>query len=92
MKLKFMSVIVMVIILIACAFQVSGEESSSNEILTPDYDKVLSARLENMLDHNNVYNDDFDDITIMVDNSIISLLDKGDEEGYIERNIVEGFV
>ncbi len=100
MKFKVLGVVLALFIVLACGFTVLGEETVAAPSETPEIsadatstdEKVLVARLENMLDHNNVYNDDFDSTYEMVNNSIIALIDKGDEDGFIKADIVEGFV
>ncbi len=100
MKFKIFGVVLALLIVLACGFTVSGEESVAFAGETPEISAeasaidqaVLLARLENMLDHNNVYNSDFDSTYEMVNNSIIALIDKGDEDGFIKADIVEGFI
>lgn len=57
-------------------------------------DKVLESRFLNMLNHNNVYNDDFYSDEELINNSIISLLDLRDRENdsYINEAYVKDFV
>lgn len=52
------------------------------------------ARFLNMLNHNFVYNSDFEDIDTIVNNSSLALLDLRDEnnEDFINETFVKGFV
>ena len=52
---------------------------------------VLKARFENMLNHNFVYGDDFTSDKVIIENSILALLDK-QVDGEIERGLVVGFI
>ncbi len=101
MKFKVLGVVLALFMVLACGFTVSGEESAempadtveiSTKAPVVDDERVLTARLENMLDHNNVYNRDFDSTYEMVNNSMIALIDRGDEDGFIKADIVEGFI
>lgn len=91
MKLRALGIALILVMILACGFTVSGEQNSS-PAASHDADAVLISRLENMLDHNQVYNDDFDSTNDMVNNSVIALLDKADGDGFIDRDIVSGFV
>ena len=55
-------------------------------------EELLVARVENMLSHNFVYNDDFDFTNVMVENAMQALVANCDEDGYLDRNLVNGFV
>lgn len=98
MKFKVIGVVLALFVLLACGFTVSGEQKSeaiATSLPTMSQkttDPVLAARLQNMLDHNRVYNDDYDSSVTMVDNSVMALIDKVDEDGFIDSNIVLGFV
>lgn len=52
---------------------------------------ILKARFENMLNHNYIYDDDFASDLIMIENSILALLDKS-EDGQIDQGLVLGFI
>lgn len=100
MKFRIFGTVLAIFMVLACGFTVSGEESASmpaaaveaqTEINSENTDALI-ARLENMLDHNQVYNRDFDSTNDMVNNSIVALLDRADEDGFIRSDIVEGFV
>lgn len=92
MKFRILSIVFAVVLIISCSvsapvYEVFAQDTSVDE------NKVLFARIENMLDHNQVYGDDFDSTTKMVNNSLSILLDKTeDDSSFIDREIVEGFV
>ena len=53
--------------------------------------KILKARFENMLNNNYLYDDDFCSHKIIIENSILALLDKG-VDGEIDKSLVLGFI
>ena len=59
-----------------------------------DINKVLETRFLNMLNHNYVYGEDFEDLEKIVNNSIIALLEQRDfeNEDYISETIVNGYL
>lgn len=57
----------------------------------PSVNGILKARFENMLNHNYIYGDDFSSDLIMIENSILALLDKS-EDGQIDKGLVLGFI
>ena len=99
MKFKIFGIALALLMVLTCGFTVIGEDAAvapeADVIVKAETDmdqKVLFTRLENMLDHNNVYNRDFDSTNDMINNSIVALIDKGDEDGFIKADIVESFV
>ena len=56
--------------------------------------EARNARFLNMLNHNFVYNEDFNDINSIVNNSVIAILDNRDkaDEDYIFAELVKSFV
>ena len=96
MKFRIIGIVLSVIMLLACGFTAMGEQGGTAAGVSPvaesETDMVLVTRLLNMLNHNRVYNGDFTDITAVAENSIISLCDKADEDGYLKRDLVAGFV
>ena len=52
---------------------------------------IMKARFENMLNNNFLYGDDFESHKVIIENSILSLLDKG-EDGEIDKALVLGFI
>ena len=57
-------------------------------------ENVNEARFLNMLNHNFVYNSDFEDADVIVNNSVLALLNLRDSENedYINEAYVKGFV
>lgn len=80
----------------------NGAENVKTEVITvadqvkqkPDSSKVLESRFLNLLNHNFVYNSDFDTIENIVNESVIALLDMRDSEddSYISENIVKDYI
>jgi len=95
---RFLSLFFAVVLLAACsslgtpsatiAAPVSAATSNDAEAA------VTEARFLNMLNHNFVYNNDFDDIDAIVNNSVLALLDQRDSENedFIAQSFVKGFV
>lgn len=86
MKCKVVSLILFFLLLISCGFQISGA-AEKPVVLDP----VLSARFENMLNHNRLYGADFFDTNKVVDQAVLALLDRA-ENGFIKADIVDNFV
>ncbi|MBO5105432.1 MAG: hypothetical protein J6C29_00890 [Clostridia bacterium] len=68
---------------------------SSDKAVTEDIAKVtknvMKARFENMLNNNYVYDTDFESHKLIIENSILALLDKG-ADGEISQSLVLGFI
>lgn len=96
MKRKLLSVLVLMVVIVCCFSAVMPASSVSGDSVAaqPDSGKVLEARFLNMLNHNYVYNNDFDDVETIVNNAVIALLDLRDseDESYIAENYVRRFV
>ncbi len=97
MKFRIIGILLALTLVLACGFTVSGESSrtaAENFTTAPKAKReaVLLGRIENMLSHNFVYNDDFDSTTAMVDNAMLALLSAADDEGFIDAYLVGGFV
>lgn len=54
-------------------------------------EKVLGARFLNMLNHNFVYNNEFESVYEMTACSEVALLDKADD-GYIKQSLIAGYL
>lgn len=52
---------------------------------------IMKARFENMLNNNYLYGDDFESHKVIIENSILALLDKS-EDGEIDKALVLGFI
>lgn len=61
---------------------------------TPSKAKVLESRLLNILNHNFVYNEDFNSVDSIVNESMIALLDmkESEDSSYIEQSIVKDYI
>lgn len=100
MKKKISLILISAVIIIAGIFaaasgasktgtvKASGAEISSSE------ENLRNARFLNMLNHNYVYDSDFDDLNNIVNNSLIALLDNRDreDEDFIPAELVKEFV
>ena len=86
MKRRVICLLTIFILIISCNFPTAiAQETEQKDTV------VLPARLENMLNHNRLFGDDFNNVNAVVDNSIIALLDKR-EEDFIKEDIIKGFV
>ena len=84
--LKIISVMLTFIIMSLTVF--SNFSAAEVETETAfDVDKVLESRFLNMLNHNYVYDDDFNDIEDIVNNSAIANINYIDDDGYIDENV-----
>lgn len=96
MKFRLISIVLVLFIVLTCGFTAFGEQHNSVDNTASDsvvnIDPVLSARLLNMLQHNRVYNSDFNDTNTIIDNSVVALFEKADEDGFVSCDVVNGFV
>ncbi len=97
MKFRLTVLILAAVVFLSCGFapaEIPKAENNSSDIsaTVPNEEALLFSRVENMLSHNFVYNDDFDFTSIMVDNAMLALIENCDEDGYIDRRLAEGFV
>ena len=96
MKFKLIAETLIQLIVLACGFTALGEETAPVENITSTVsfndDPVLTARLLNMLEHNRVYNSDFEDKNLIIENSVVALFEKADADGYVSKDLVNGFV
>ncbi len=58
---------------------------------TPEQDVLKTARFENMLNHNYLYDDDFADMHTVIENSCLALLDKMEDQ-FISVDILFPFI
>ena len=59
--------------------------------VTVSEERVLGARFLNMLNHNFVYNNEFESVYEMTACSEVALLDKA-EDGYIKQSLIAGYI
>lgn len=76
---------------------VSGVElvATANEVMpAPDTQKVLESRFLSMLNRNYVYNEDFESLSAIAQNSVIPLLGlrESEDSSYIAQNYVADFI
>lgn len=71
--------------------QVAPSVEKPVEDVAPVATAVQKARFENMLNHNYLFGEDFSSDQIMIENSILALLDKS-VDGQIEQGLVLGFI
>lgn len=95
---KILSLVLGVVMLIVCVSLIAptvSEGSQVTALAAQDTAKsVNEARFLNMLNHNFVYNADFDSADTIVNNASLALLDLRDStnENYIADTYVKGFV
>lgn len=96
MKFRVFGILLAAVLLLSCGFSAMGEQGAASVAETVSEesaaDMVLVTRLENMLNHNRVYNGDFTDSTVIINRSVAALCDRADEDGYLKRELVLGFV
>ena len=92
-RLVLAAVLLCVLTLFSCAF-IPASADGSMKSAAPVAEKILSARFLNMLNRNFVYNEDFASADIIVEASVLALLDLREENApdYIADTVVIGFV
>lgn len=85
----FISVLILSLIILSgfTCLAVSGEEKT----VEIGYDAAKVSRFENMLDHNYLYGNDFDDMHTVINNSCLALL-SAREGDYISTDILFPFI
>lgn len=93
MKKGNIAVITMFIVLLACVIFSSAVSSSAQQSVDKKADKEFkdAQRIENMLNTNRLYNDDFYNETTVIQESAIALIDKADN-GYIPVPVLEQYI
>ena len=91
-RLVVTAVVISVLVLFACAFiPASADETGAKA--APAKNVATAARFLNMLNHNFVYNFDFEDADIVAENSVLALLDqKEGDSDYISEAVLKGFI
>lgn len=94
---KFFSVILCMVVLVVCASLVTSIKDGTQVSAATVQDVSVNAnetRFLNMLNHNFVYNTDFDNADTIVNNASLALLDLRDStnEDFIADFYVKGFV
>ena len=85
----FIFVLIMVLVILSSftCFAVSGEGKAVNG----GYEAARLTRFENMLDHNYLYGNDFDDMHTVINNSCLALL-SAREGNYISTDVLFPFI
>lgn len=98
MKHKILALILMLAVLCVSTFSfvpssvaATDEPVVEQEKVEYNPQKALEVRFENILNRNFSYNEEIADIDVLVNNSILALLDKR-EESFIAEDIVANFV
>ena len=95
---KLLSLFMSVVMLALCSSLITPVVTTGSQVSaaapSDAVDKATETRFLNMLNHNFVYDDDFDDIDTIVNNSVLALLDLRDSENedYIKQIYVKDFV
>ncbi len=95
---KILSLVLSVIMLVVCSSLIAPAVNSGTKVSaaveTEDVTSANDTRFLNMLNHNFVYNSDFDNADAIVNNAALALLDlrDGENEDYIADMYVKDFV
>lgn len=87
-----------VVLAVLCVSFVAPSVDKSSQVSAATEEKVVGSinetRFLNMLNHNFVYNSDFENADAIINNSVLALLDLRDDENsdYISNTYVKGFV
>ncbi len=102
MKHKILALILMLAVLCVSTFSFMPSSVSATdepvvaqqEVVEYNPEKALETRFESILNRNFSYNEEIADIDVLVNNSILALLDKRDtlDESFIAEDIVANFV
>ena len=95
---KVLSLILCLVMLAVCSSLIAPVITEGSQVSAATADEIQAsvneARFLNMLNHNFVYNSDFDNADTIVNNASLALLDLRDSanEDYIKDTYVKGFV
>lgn len=95
---KVLSLVLCLAMLVVCASLIAPMVNEGSQVSAVTAQEVESnvneARFLNMLNHNFVYNGDFDNVDTIINNSVLALLDLRDSTNsdYIDDTYVKGFV
>lgn len=92
---KTLSAVIMLAVILICASFASPASIKSSAVRPEKPDgssSSLETRFLNMLNHNYVYGTDFNYADVIVNNSIIALLDSKDSNGYVKESYVKSYV
>ena len=91
MKRGFLIAILMALLIVLSSFTCLAISSDATANTENSADTALAARLTNMLDHNYLYGNDFDDMHTVINNSCLALLDSK-EGSYISTDLLFPFI
>lgn len=95
---KFLSIVLGIVMLAVCSLLIAPTFNDGSQVSAATAAEVSvnanEARFLNMLNHNFVYNGDFESVEAIVNNSLLALLDLRDAENedFIKDAYVKGFV
>ena len=97
MKKRLFCLILILTVIVAASsvlYPVAADTSFKEKPENYSQNDVLSSRFLNMLNRNFVYGNDFENVSDIVDCSVLALLDKRDVlfEDYIDEAVVKSFV
>ncbi len=97
MKKRILSLSLIILIVAVCSSvlaPVAADDKEQNVTESAVVENALDTRFLNMLNHNYVYNSDFECADDIINNSIAALIDLRDKENedYIAERYVKGFV
>ena len=97
MKKRVFSLLLIVLIVAVCSSVLAPVAADDTSVKATEEEIVvgaLDARFLNMLNHNYVYNTDFDCADDMINNAVLALIDLRDKENedFIAEKYVKGFV
>lgn len=95
--IKIVTVLLSVVIFslpVGSSFSAASPEIVSVAKEAPQAEKINEARFLNMLNHNYVYNESYDSLESIVNDSVIALLDmrESENDSYISEEIVNGYL
>lgn len=91
MKRGFLIAILMALLIVLSSFTCLAISSDATANTENSADTALAARLTNMLDHNYLYGNDFDDMHTVINNSCLALL-SAREGNYISTDVLFPFI
>lgn len=95
---KFLSIVFGIVMLAVCSLLIAPTVNEGSQVSAAAAEEIAvnanEARFLNMLNHNFVYNSDFESVDTIVNNSSLALLDlrDGENEDFIKDAYVKGFV
>lgn len=83
--------VVLLIFFTSLTVKPAANATEKKPAVTVSEERVLGARFLNMLNHNFVYNNEFESVYEMTACSEVALLDKA-EDGYIKQSLIAGYL